>query len=60
MPFADGTLVNVPEGLHEEECLLLGDVLPTGLFAAKQAHAIVGSDGIMHGLLNASIVFLFK
>jgi hypothetical protein len=35
----------VPEGIHDEEALLLGDVLPTGLFAARQAHDITGDNG---------------
>ena len=46
IPFADGTLFAWPEGVHPEEALLLGDVLPTGYFCARQAHDIVGSDGV--------------
>jgi len=49
VPQAQGTLVVLPEGVSEEEALLLGDVLSTGYFCARQAevrpggvYAIVG------------------
>ena len=49
VPLADSTLVEIPEGISREEALLLGDVLSTGYFCAKQAdvkpggaYAIVG------------------
>lgn len=35
VPFADATLVNVPEGAEDEEALLAGDVLSTGFFCAR-------------------------
>ncbi len=37
VPMADGTLVKVPEGVTHDEALLLGDILSTGFFCAKQA-----------------------
>jgi threonine dehydrogenase-like Zn-dependent dehydrogenase len=37
VPLADSTLVPVPETVHDEEALLLGDVLPTGWFCAELA-----------------------
>jgi len=37
VPLAEGTLVRVPEGVSDEEALLLGDVLSTGYFCARQA-----------------------
>jgi len=49
VPLADNTLVRIPEGITPEESLLLGDVLSTGFFCAKQAdvkpggtYAVVG------------------
>jgi threonine dehydrogenase-like Zn-dependent dehydrogenase len=36
-PMADGTLVRIPEGVNLDEALLLGDILSTGFFCAKQA-----------------------
>lgn len=37
VPMADGTLVKIPEGVTTDEALLLGDILSTGFFSAKQA-----------------------
>jgi threonine dehydrogenase-like Zn-dependent dehydrogenase len=37
VPMADGTLVKIPDGLNLDEALLLGDILSTGFFSAKQA-----------------------
>ena len=37
IPNAAGTLVPVPEGIADEEALLLGDVLSTGYFVADRA-----------------------
>ena len=37
VPLADNTLVKVPEGVTTKEALLLGDVMSTGFYAAKQA-----------------------
>jgi threonine dehydrogenase-like Zn-dependent dehydrogenase len=37
VPMADATLVKVPDGVSPEEALLLGDVMSTGFFAARQA-----------------------
>lgn len=49
VPNADGTLVRVPDGISRDEALMLGDILSTGFFCAKQAqlrpnetHAVVG------------------
>ncbi len=49
IPFADATLLRVPEELHAEEALLLGDILSTGYYCAEQAeikprgaYAIIG------------------
>ncbi len=37
VPNADSTLMKIPEGISSEEALLLGDVLSTGFFCARQA-----------------------
>jgi threonine dehydrogenase-like Zn-dependent dehydrogenase len=37
VPLADSTLLPIPEGVGPEEALLLGDVLSTGYFCARQA-----------------------
>lgn len=37
VPMADGTLVKIPDGVGIDEALLLGDILSTGFFCAKQA-----------------------
>lgn len=37
VPMADGTLVKIPDGVDTDEALLLGDILSTGFFCAKQA-----------------------
>lgn len=49
VPLAQSTLMNVPGGISDEEALLLGDIIPTGYFCAKQAelkpndtHVVVG------------------
>lgn len=49
VPLADGTLIKVPENINDEHALLLGDIIPTGFFCAKQAeikstnsYAVVG------------------
>jgi len=49
VPMADGTLVKIPEGVTTDEALLLGDILSTGFFSAKQAsikpketHVVIG------------------
>ena len=37
VPYADGTLVKTPDGINNEESIILGDVLSTGYFCAHQA-----------------------
>ena len=37
VPLADSTLIKIPEGINDEEALLLGDIIPTGFFCAQQA-----------------------
>lgn len=49
VPLADGTLMKVPDGITPNEALLLGDILSTGFFCAKQGelkpkqtHVVIG------------------
>jgi len=44
VPLADSTLVAIPEGVTDEEALLLADVFPTGYFCARNAD--VRPDGV--------------
>lgn len=37
VPLADTSLLKIPEGVTQEEGLLLGDILSTGFFCARQA-----------------------
>jgi threonine dehydrogenase-like Zn-dependent dehydrogenase len=37
VPLADQTLMRIPEGLSFETAVLLGDIIPTGFFSARQA-----------------------
>jgi len=43
VPLADATLMKIPEGISLEEGLLLGDILSTGFFCAKQAEIKPGN-----------------
>ncbi len=49
VPFADATLVRVPEGLDLDIALLLGDVLPTGLYCALRAEVGPGGTCVVLG-----------
>jgi 2-desacetyl-2-hydroxyethyl bacteriochlorophyllide A dehydrogenase len=37
VPIAESTLIKVPDGISDEQALLLGDIVPTGYFCALQA-----------------------
>ncbi len=50
VPLADGTLVDVPQGLSDEQGVLLADNFPTGWYAAKQARARPGRPVAVVGL----------
>jgi threonine dehydrogenase-like Zn-dependent dehydrogenase len=39
VPMADGTLMKIPEGITVDEALMMGDILSTGFYCAKQARA---------------------
>lgn len=38
VPMADSTLVKIPEGISTDEALMMGDILSTGFYSAKQAN----------------------
>jgi len=49
VPMADGTLMKIPEGITTDEALMMGDILSTGFYCAKQAniqpndtHVVIG------------------
>ena len=49
VPLADSTLMKIPEGINQEEAVMLGDIIPTGFFCALQSdiapkgiYAVVG------------------
>src|SRR6267142_376317 len=43
------TLMNVPEGISDEEALLLGDIIPTGYYCARQAEIKPGDTQVVVG-----------
>jgi threonine dehydrogenase-like Zn-dependent dehydrogenase len=49
VPLADSTLVKVPDGVSAEEALLLGDIMSTGFFAAKQGLTKPGETCVVIG-----------
>lgn len=50
VPLADGTLMNVPEGVSDAAALLLGDILSTGFFCAEMAGVgVLGKKGTVVG-----------
>ncbi len=49
VPLASSTLVPIPDGVEPEEALLLGDVLSTGYFCAKNARVTAGDTCVVVG-----------
>ncbi len=49
VPMADSSLMKIPEGVSLEEGLLLGDILSTGFFCAKQAEIRPGNTYVLVG-----------
>ena len=49
VPLADGTLVPIPEDVTPEEGLLLGDILSTGYYCARQAEVGPGGTYVVVG-----------
>lgn len=50
VPLADGTLLTVPEGVTDEQALLLADNYPTGWYAVSRADLRKGDAGVVVGL----------
>jgi threonine dehydrogenase-like Zn-dependent dehydrogenase len=49
VPMADGTLVKIPEGITTDEALMMGDILSTGFYCAKQANIEPGDTHVVVG-----------
>lgn len=49
VPYADATLVSIPEGISEKHALLTGDVLSTGYFCADNAEIRPGGLNVVIG-----------
>lgn len=49
IPFADGVLSRIPDGVTDEQALLLGDVVPTGMTAVSHALAAPGGTLLVLG-----------
>ncbi|KAL4730976.1 putative secondary metabolism biosynthetic enzyme [Fusarium chlamydosporum] len=41
VPFADGTVVKAPEGIHDQALILMADIFPTGYFGVKSGVEMV-------------------
>jgi len=50
VPAADTTLTNIPEGVNDEQALLLTDNLPTGYYGAERAEIVPGQSVAVIGL----------
>jgi len=49
VPLADSSLMKIPEGISLDEGLLLGDILSTGFFCARQAEIKPGNSYVVIG-----------
>ena len=49
VPFADGTLLPIPDGLEDEQVLFLTDILPTGTMGADLAEVGPGDVAVVFG-----------
>ncbi|HEX8059372.1 MAG TPA: alcohol dehydrogenase family protein [Cyclobacteriaceae bacterium] len=49
VPMADTTLVKIPEGIITDEALMMGDILSTGFYCAKQANTKPGETHVVIG-----------
>ena len=49
VPYADFTLEKLPDGLSDEQTILVGDVLPTGYFAAERGDIRPGDNVVVVG-----------
>jgi threonine dehydrogenase-like Zn-dependent dehydrogenase len=64
VPYADSTLMKVPDGINEDKALMLGDIIPTGYFCSQQAEvksngtfAIIGCGPVgLMAILGARIL----
>lgn len=49
VPMADGTLLKIPDGVTADEALMMGDILSTGFYCAKQARVKPGETHVVIG-----------
>ena len=49
VPFADNCLVHIPDGVSDEQAVMVGDVFATGYWAAKEAHIKTGDTVAVFG-----------
>jgi threonine dehydrogenase-like Zn-dependent dehydrogenase len=49
VPYADNCLVNVPNGIDDNEAVLVGDVFQTGYHAAYEGHIQAGDTVVLFG-----------
>ena len=59
VPFADATLIKLPEGVSIEEGVLAGDVIATGIYCAKQAHVKAGGVYVVVGCGPVGLMAIF-
>ncbi|KAJ2304399.1 hypothetical protein IWW55_002447 [Coemansia sp. RSA 2706] len=56
VPHADGTLMRLPDDVTFEEGVLLGDIMATGYFCAKNALSLLADSGIPPEQLSVAVV----
>ncbi|KAJ2353318.1 hypothetical protein IWW50_006751 [Coemansia erecta] len=56
VPHADGTLMRLPDDVSFEDGVLLGDILSTGFFCAKNALAMLADSNIPLAQLSVAVV----
>ncbi|KAF1834382.1 GroES-like protein [Decorospora gaudefroyi] len=51
VPLADATAVKAPPGIKDEALVLMADIFPTGMFAAKNAFQFFGPDEVSESVV---------
>lgn len=59
VPLAETTLVSIPESIGDDEALLLGDVLSTGYYCARQAEVRPGGVYVVVGCGPVGLMAIF-
>lgn len=50
IPYADNTLIQIPDGVSDEAAIFVGDVLSTAYFAVERSNIKPGETGVVVGL----------